>query len=618
MKYTTHALNNYIVKFLFIASLLIGTFFAYNWQHQQYASAQSCPSVNEDLGSAEFVLSVTDSTTYNVWFRVSSPTSAGKLQFKVNEGCHKEVGSTSLQANQLTWINKYSDGKNISSTLNVGVNKFKMVGVTENLQVDEILFVSSDCVPEGNGDNCAVTDKSAPSVSIIDPANGATVSGTVDIHTVVTDDDTELTVRYYIDDKDYGTASKNNMSEWFLQVVTENLTNGSHTLRVEATDSSGNTGVATSTFVVNNETAQKPPAETASEIKLSAIDDTFARSDRANSTNENSTLHADGRPNKVTYVKFELPANVDITAAQLSLYSIRDSKDTLGVYSTSSDWDEDTLTWNNRPDVGRQIGSIEGSSNASWESVDVTQGVDGNSKYVSFAIKTDNDELSRFNSKEKERGETGPFLYINTRSSQNNGGSDNTNNPDNGGTDNTGGTDSSSGGSNDNTNNPPQAPERNIVSTTHVTTEDAFARADQPTATAKTNTLHTDSSPQKIIYLKFNVKEIAGKSVDSAVLRLYNIEGSASGGIISLVNSDNWSESTLNWNNRPSLQSGIIATLGPVSADRWVEVDLALTTIDQDGTITLGIYSDSDDDARYQSKDKDGGVYAAELLVKSY
>ncbi len=94
------------------------------------------------------------------------------------------------------------------------------------------------------------TDTTPPSVSIASPAAGATVSATVELRGSAADNQGLARVEVQIDGGAFQPAS--GTSTWSFNVATTQLTNGSHTLTVRATDTSGNTSVATRSLVVNN------------------------------------------------------------------------------------------------------------------------------------------------------------------------------------------------------------------------------------------------------------------------------------------------------------------------------------------------------------------------------
>lgn len=86
-----------------------------------------------------------------------------------------------------------------------------------------------------------------PTVTITNPADGSTVSGTVTITVTVSDkeDNPDPVPAIYIDGTHVATANSYN---WDTTAVAD----GSHTIRAEATDSVGNTGSDSITVTVNN------------------------------------------------------------------------------------------------------------------------------------------------------------------------------------------------------------------------------------------------------------------------------------------------------------------------------------------------------------------------------
>ena len=94
--------------------------------------------------------------------------------------------------------------------------------------------------PPGAGDK-------KPTVTITNPADGSTVSGTVTITVTVSDkeDNPDPVPAIYIDGTYVATANSYNWD-------TTSVADGSHTIRAEATDSVGNTGSDSITVTVNN------------------------------------------------------------------------------------------------------------------------------------------------------------------------------------------------------------------------------------------------------------------------------------------------------------------------------------------------------------------------------
>jgi hypothetical protein len=115
-------------------------------------------------------------------------------------------------------------------------------------------------------------------------------------------------------------------------------------------------------------------------------------------------------------------------------------------------------------------------------------------------------------------------------------------------------------------------------------------------------TLQIDKSPDMHFLLKFTVAGVSGQPVTSAKIRLYNVNSSVKGGDYYRVNDNSWQEGTVNWNNAPAADATPLATLGSVSVNTWVEVDVT-SLVTSDGTYSRRVTTTSTDDADYSSKE---------------
>ena len=118
-----------------------------------------------------------------------------------------------------------------------------------------------------------------------------------------------------------------------------------------------------------------------------------------------------------------------------------------------------------------------------------------------------------------------------------------------------------------------------------------------------------DASPTKQIFLRFDVAGIDGRSVRNVRLRLYNTDGSASGGRIQSTSGD-WDEGTA-WSARPSLTGPFLGLFSSVSPNRWYEVDLG-ALISSDGVVSLGLSSGHSDGARWATRES---AFPPQLIV---
>lgn len=131
--------------------------------------------------------------------------------------------------------------------------------------------------------------------------------------------------------------------------------------------------------------------------------------------------------------------------------------------------------------------------------------------------------------------------------------------------------------------------------------EDTYADATTPTTTFGTRTIfNIDASPTQQSYLKFNVSGINGRQVVSAKLRLKVSNQSPYGGTF-YSTSPNWSETKLDWNNKPAVISKV-GSIGNAPDETFVEVDLT-SLITADGTYALAVRTSNADGVHYYSSE---------------
>jgi hypothetical protein len=102
---------------------------------------------------------------------------------------------------------------------------------------------------------------------------------------------------------------------------------------------------------------------------------------------------------------------------------------------------------------------------------------------------------------------------------------------------------------------PPPPPPGTTVTLNAVA--DTYAASDTPgTAFGASTSLFADSSPLKVTYLKFDLTQLAGRTVTGAVLRIRTTTNSASGSpgpeLVRVVADSGWSEAGLTFANRPA------------------------------------------------------------------
>lgn len=124
-------------------------------------------------------------------------------------------------------------------------------------------------------------------------------------------------------------------------------------------------------------------------------------------------------------------------------------------------------------------------------------------------------------------------------------------------------------------------------------TADAFVDKDAPNANfGHEKGLAIDGSPERISYLKFQMPDLRGKKITSAVLRVRttgeNTSGSANDQAVYQV-SDAWDENTITYNNRPQVNSYIIGLLGNTEENTTYDISLSVSEIQKMAGQTLSL-----------------------------
>ena len=137
---------------------------------------------------------------------------------------------------------------------------------------------------------------------------------------------------------------------------------------------------------------------------------------------------------------------------------------------------------------------------------------------------------------------------------------------------------------------------------TFAPTADAYVDATTPTTNfGAAVQLVADASPQRRSLLRFTVAGLGTRHPTSVTLRLYCVNGSATGGTVHRVANTSWGETTVTWNNAPAGDPATIATVGPVHAGTWYDIDVS-GVVTGDGTYTVDLTSTNADGAYFGSR----------------
>lgn len=164
-----------------------------------------------------------------------------------------------------------------------------------------------------------------------------------------------------------------------------------------------------------------PQAASAATTTVPVTADTYVRYSTKNANYGNAVRWSvDGRRNawRHAFLKFRVPAapaGTQYVDARLRAFSDGSASEGAGpdVYTTSNDWTEGTLTWNNQPARGTWLSRQGGYAADTWVSWDVTSAIPSTGGTVSFRMDTSERHWLGFESSENDNGRH-PQLVLTT------------------------------------------------------------------------------------------------------------------------------------------------------------------------------------------------------------
>ncbi|MFA7301165.1 MAG: DNRLRE domain-containing protein [Candidatus Shapirobacteria bacterium] len=143
---------------------------------------------------------------------------------------------------------------------------------------------------------------------------------------------------------------------------------------------------------------------------------------------------------------------------------------------------------------------------------------------------------------------------------------------------------------------------------------DSYVSSNAPTTNfGSSKVLIVNGSPIKIIYLKYDLSNYVGKTIKSASLKFAISDNSQSTQNIKLVDDISWQESTINFNNKPSL-GAIISTQSNIKGS-FATIDITNTVKSKLGNIlSMGINSTGNSQFKISSREG----YSAPTLILNF
>lgn len=138
--------------------------------YAQPVYAAACVSPETDYGMVTISATVSTSGTYRIWTRMAIPNETDNSYLLEVDGntcyivggssvpTYVEGSSTRFQAGTSNWRSRTTSNTQIDVSLSGGAHTLKLIGTAAGVAVDRVIITADiNCVPKGNGDNCAST-----------------------------------------------------------------------------------------------------------------------------------------------------------------------------------------------------------------------------------------------------------------------------------------------------------------------------------------------------------------------------------------------------------------------------------------------------------------------------
>jgi hypothetical protein len=159
---------------------------------------------------------------------------------------------------------------------------------------------------------------------------------------------------------------------------------------------------------------------------------------------------------------------------------------------------------------------------------------------------------------------------------------------------------------------PPLAASSTVTVATIIPVADSYITSANPTSTAGgTGTkLYVDASPVQTTFVKFDLTQLAGKTISKVTLRVKTtsdtIAGSVNSAHVKLVHDSLWKEQYLSYNNSVPVSTTVLGTVPANSApNTWYEITLLLSSVQpyQGGMFSLAVEATGSDELILSSRE---------------
>ena len=220
-----------------------------------------CSAPTADLGTDTLSVNIPSDGQYTVWTRmIAASASANDINLEIDGNNCFDVGGGSFAAttwadDSSNWVN-YANGTAstpILADLTAGDHTFKYIGTADGVGVDKMI-VTSDMgfAPTGVCDTTCLGsggNSNPPTVNLLTPADGASVSGNVDLTATASDASGINKVDFLVDGQQVGT---DDTSPYSYSWNSASVANGQHTITAQATNKNNISGTSTPITVTTN------------------------------------------------------------------------------------------------------------------------------------------------------------------------------------------------------------------------------------------------------------------------------------------------------------------------------------------------------------------------------
>jgi len=339
-----------------------------------------------------------------------------------------------------------------------------------------------------------------------------------------------------------------------LSYVDSDVTfNSNYSYRVDAFDLAGNHSTQSNSADVS----------TSDTLTLISVADAYVRASNPEQNNGSETrLRTDGSPDTVSYLRFDIPdLGGQFVNATLRIYANDPGSQGYRVSTVADNsWDELMISYNNRPALGNEVGSVAPFPAMTWTEVDVSSLITGEG-LLSVATSTTSGTNVDYSSREGA--------------------------------------------------NPPELILQAVGNSTLTPVADVYVNSALPDSNFNNeNQLRTDASPEIASLLRFDVPSLMGQDV-TATLRVYAESAGDAGYTVHSVADNSWDEGSTTYNKAPPIGDPI-GSVGPFVANSWTEVDVT-SAVTGEGLLSVALTSTSNTNTRYSSRE---GANPPQLVIE--